>query len=165
MQFSDMHGFAVKNRKVLQKKYIDISYMPEIISKQESQLTLKEKSKSNILKKAFHSEQNEEKRKLDEQKYCKESLKLPLVHSPKNSFLLVKPKIFRQDDTGDRKLTPEIYKNMIKGKNISEGNIEKLDRLKINSEPLIKKGMQGYKYSVLNTNRQIVKNRYKKNYL
>jgi hypothetical protein len=165
MQYSDIHGLTGKNRKVLQKKYIDIAYMPEILAfKQESHMTLKEKSKSNMLKKVFHSERIEEKRKIDEDNYSKESLKLPLVHSPKNSFLSVKPKIFGQDDTGESKSTSEIFKDVNKGKDISEVNVEKHDRLKINSEPIIRRGMQGYKYSVLNTNRQIIKNRHKKNY-
>lgn len=165
MQFSDIHGLIGKNRKVLQKKYIDIAYMPEVlISKQESHMTLKEKSKSNMLKKFFHSERNEEKCKFYEDNYCKESLRLPLVHSPKNNFLSVKPKPFSHDDIGENKSTSEIYKDMNKDKDISEVNIERHDRLKINSEPIIRRGMQGYKYSVLNTNRQIIKNRYKKNY-
>ncbi|OMJ71899.1 hypothetical protein SteCoe_29782 [Stentor coeruleus] len=164
MQFSDIHGLAGKNRKALQKKYIDIAYMPEIsMSKQESQMTLKEKSKSNILKKLFHSEQNDRKRKFDEQNNYKEIIKLPLVDSPKCTFLSVKPKMFFNDKIGESKSTTEIY-GINKGKDILEGNIEKSDRVKISSEPIIRRGMQGYKYSVLNTNRQVIKNMHKKNY-
>ncbi|OMJ80186.1 hypothetical protein SteCoe_19639 [Stentor coeruleus] len=159
----DTQGLTNKSRKVLQKKYIDIAYMPETTIFTQRDQGLKCKSPGSMIKKMLFSERIEHKKKYEDLNSHKMNLRLPLIQSPKSSFCLVKAKIFDIDDFGDSRSSLEMYRETLKPKDFSEGNICRQDKFRINPESTQRKGFQGYKYSKLNSNRKVIKTRYIKN--
>ena len=137
-------------RKLVDKKYIDLSLSPKEASStyrnfNSSRLQMSPK----FLHKKIYPEDIELSKKRDKKSLAqsteeaKSFIHLPAAQSSKTSLSSIKRK--------------SIYFNSFKNESINKKPSER-----VSSSTTIRKGLQGYKFSILNSNRNLVKNRFTK---